>query len=123
LNQSLFHFDVATQELTTRLAVSLAPQAIRVNAILAGGNLSLNDNGSCSSNALLRHVNSSFAGPEKRADGSNPPEMEHQGLKKTGSTHDIAALIRFLASDEASFITGQTIFADGGASLGQNTFN
>ena len=85
--------------------------------------MSLNDNGSCSSNALLRHVNSSFSGPEKRADGSNPPEMEHQGLKKTGSTHDIAALIRFLASDEASFITGQTIFADGGASLGQNTFN
>ena len=123
MNQSLFHFDVATQELTTRLAVSLAPKAIRVNAIVAGGNLSLDDNDACSSNALLRHVNSSFSGPEKRADGSNPPGKDHQGLKKTGSAHDIAALIRFLASDEASFITGQTIFADGGASLGQNTFN
>jgi NAD(P)-dependent dehydrogenase (short-subunit alcohol dehydrogenase family) len=72
--------------------------------------LSLNDNGACSSNALLRHVNSSFSSPEKRADGSNPPEKDNQGLKKTGSTHDIAALIRFLASDGASFITGQTIF-------------
>ena len=85
--------------------------------------MSLNDNGASSSNALLRHVNSSFSVPEKRADGSNWPEKDHQGLKKTGCAHDIAALIRFLASDEASFITGQTIFADGGASLRQNTFN
>ena len=85
--------------------------------------MSLNDNDGCSSNALLRHVNSFFSGPEERADGSNPPEKDHQGLNKTGSAHDIAALIRFLASDEASFITGQTIFADGGASLRQNTLN
>ena len=31
---------------------------------------------------------------------------------------DIAAAIAFLASEQAAFITGQTLFVDGGASLG-----
>jgi 3-oxoacyl-[acyl-carrier protein] reductase len=33
-------------------------------------------------------------------------------------THEVAAAIDFLAVDSASFITGQTLFVDGGASLG-----
>jgi len=33
-------------------------------------------------------------------------------------THEVAAAITFLAADSASFITGQTLFVDGGASLG-----
>ena len=33
---------------------------------------------------------------------------------RLGTTDDIAALVVFLASDEASFISGETIFADGG---------
>jgi len=31
---------------------------------------------------------------------------------------EIAAAIAFLASEQAAFITGQTLFVDGGASLG-----
>jgi 3-oxoacyl-[acyl-carrier protein] reductase len=38
-------------------------------------------------------------------------------VRRAGQPADIAALIAFLASDDASFITGQTIYADGGRRL------
>ena len=37
-----------------------------------------------------------------------------QSLKRRGTPEDIANLVVFLASDAASFITGQTIVIDGG---------
>jgi 3-oxoacyl-[acyl-carrier protein] reductase len=40
-------------------------------------------------------------------------------LKRLGKPAEIAALIAFLLSEDASFITGQTLFADGGASIGK----
>lgn len=39
-------------------------------------------------------------------------------VRRAGSPQDIAAAFVFLASEEASFITGQTLLVDGGASLG-----
>lgn len=39
-------------------------------------------------------------------------------MNKVGSAEDIAAAVAFLASDEASFITGQNLCVDGGRSLG-----
>lgn len=49
----------------------------------------------------------------------NPEEyarfvLEHQAVKRRGIASDIASAIQFLASDEAGFITGQTINVDGG---------
>jgi 3-oxoacyl-[acyl-carrier protein] reductase len=38
-------------------------------------------------------------------------------VRRAGSPADIAAVIAFLASDDASFITGQTIYVDGGRRL------
>lgn len=38
-------------------------------------------------------------------------------VRRAGSPADIAGVIAFLASDDASFITGQTIYADGGRRL------
>jgi NAD(P)-dependent dehydrogenase (short-subunit alcohol dehydrogenase family) len=35
-------------------------------------------------------------------------------LGRIGDPDEIAAIAAFLASDEASYITGQTIYADGG---------
>ena len=39
---------------------------------------------------------------------------DHQALKRRGQPEDIANILMFLASDAASFITGQTIAVDGG---------
>ena len=39
------------------------------------------------------------------------------GSGRLGEPDDIAHLVRFLASDEASYITGQVICVDGGMSL------
>jgi 3-oxoacyl-[acyl-carrier protein] reductase len=39
-------------------------------------------------------------------------------MLRFGRAGEIAAAIAFLRSDGASFITGQTLFVDGGASIG-----
>ena len=38
-------------------------------------------------------------------------------VRRVGFPEDIAAAVAFLASDEASYITGQTLIVDGGAKL------
>lgn len=38
--------------------------------------------------------------------------------KHAGTAEDVAAAVCFLASDEAGFITGQTLYVDGGKSIG-----
>ena len=40
---------------------------------------------------------------------------EKTPLKRLGTTEDMAATTAFLASDEASYITGETIVVAGGA--------
>jgi 3-oxoacyl-[acyl-carrier protein] reductase len=56
---------------------------------------------------------------------NNPPGSEGEArylagvpMGRFGQPDEIAAIIAFLCSQSAGFITGQTIFADGGASLG-----
>jgi len=39
-------------------------------------------------------------------------------MKRFAQPGEIAAAVAFLAGDAAAFITGQTLFVDGGASLG-----
>ena len=43
---------------------------------------------------------------------------EANPVKRVGFPEDIAAAVCFLASDEASYITGQTLYVDGGITLG-----
>ena len=51
--------------------------------------------------------------PEKYIDDI----IKNTSLKRLGETEDIANLVSFLASDNASFITGQVISVDGGLTM------
>jgi len=46
--------------------------------------------------------------------------IEHTPLGRLGEPEDVADVVTFLASDKARFITGQTIFVDGGVSAGSS---
>ena len=52
------------------------------------------------------------------------PQETYQALvnaqpgKRAGTAEDVAAAVCFLASDETGFITGQTLYVDGGKSIG-----
>jgi NAD(P)-dependent dehydrogenase (short-subunit alcohol dehydrogenase family) len=43
--------------------------------------------------------------------------LSHQAIDRFGTPEDVAALIAFLVSDDASFITGETVTVDGGWSI------
>jgi len=47
-------------------------------------------------------------------EGYNRWVLEQQSVKRRGTPEDIGNLVAFLASDQASFISGQTIGIDGG---------
>ena len=84
------------QQLTKASALGLAPHGIRVNAIGPGSIMT----------DLLKTVMADDAG-RKRILSRTP-------LGRVGEPSEIASIALFLASDMASYITGQTIFADGG---------
>lgn len=50
--------------------------------------------------------------------GQKPSQGNVNCLGHSGKTDEVAALVAFLASDEAGYITGQNIVIDGGRSLG-----
>jgi NAD(P)-dependent dehydrogenase (short-subunit alcohol dehydrogenase family) len=85
----------AVINLTRAVAIELAPQQIRVNAICPGGILT-----------PLLHRGS--------PDAIEPLLRKLQPWPQAGRPEDIAAAALFLASDDARFITGEALVADGG---------
>ncbi|MCC0029612.1 MAG: SDR family oxidoreductase [Brucellaceae bacterium] len=88
-------------QLTRAMALALAPHRIRVNAIGPGSIMT----------DMLESVNADSAARRKL--------LSRTPLGRIGEPSEIAAVAAFLASDEASYVTGQTIYADGGR-LGLN---
>jgi dehydrogenase/reductase SDR family protein 4 len=90
----------AEAQLARNLALELGPKGIRVNAIAPG------------------LIKTDFA----KALWSNPLVLqrveERAPLRRIGQPVEIAGVAVFLASQAASFVTGQLIVADGGSTLG-----
>jgi glucose 1-dehydrogenase len=85
--------------LTRTLALEFAGRGIRVNAIGPG--------------ATVTPINRSWIDdPEKRA-----MVTAHIPMGRAGSAEEMAAAAAFLLSEEAGYITGQTLFVDGGLTL------
>jgi len=91
----------ALESLTRTMAIVLASDGITANAVAPGP----------TETDLFR--------------ANNPPGSEGEArylaripMKRFAQPGEIAAAVAFLAGDAAAFITGQTLFVDGGASLG-----
>ena len=91
----------AMKQLTNVTALALAPKGIRVNAIGPGSIMT----------DMLRGIMNDKAA-ENRI-------MSRTPLGRCGEVEEVAAVAVFLASSESSYITGQTIYPDGGR-LGLN---
>lgn len=89
----------AMRNLTRTLALEYADRGIRVNAIGPG--------------ATVTPMNNAWIDdPDKRE------EVErHIPMRRAGEPEEMAAAVAFLCSDEAAYITGQTLFVDGGLTL------
>lgn len=88
-------------QLTKATSLALAPHNIRVNAVGPGS----------IDTAMMAGVNES---PEAMA-----RLLSRTPLKRVGTAREIGNVVAFLASSKASYITGETIYVDGGR-LGMN---
>lgn len=84
----------AAAAFTRALATELGPHDVRVNCIEPGA----------------------FPTPAEdiQPDGYEATIFAGQALQRRGAVGDVAAAVSFLCSDDASFITGQTLHVDGG---------
>ncbi|MCB1513462.1 MAG: 3-oxoacyl-ACP reductase FabG [Hyphomicrobiaceae bacterium] len=84
------------EQLTRSMALALAPHGIRVNAVGPGT------------------VETSMMGQVYADETARQQVLSRTPLGRFGTPAEIAAVITWLASKEASYLTGTTIWADGG---------
>ena len=88
----------AIDTLVKHFAAALGPRGIRVNAIAPG---------------VVETDMSSFA----KTEAGRQVTLGMQALKRVAQPDDIAPVVAFLASDDARWVTGETIHVDGGSKL------
>ena len=98
----------AVVNLSRSVAMELGPFSIRVNAICPGG----------IATPIFAGQLAQSGGNEDYAAAVRPFLQQMQPVPRAGEPEDIANAACFLASDEASFITGQALVVDGGLTAG-----
>jgi len=91
--------------LTKSLARELGPHGIRVNAVAPGAILT---------RGVLSHVGKQTEEEEKAGLKELKAFMARMALGRMGDADDVARVVLFLASELASYITGDLIVVDGG---------
>jgi NAD(P)-dependent dehydrogenase (short-subunit alcohol dehydrogenase family) len=91
----------AILQMTRNMAMDLAPYGIRVNAVCPGTIMTA---------AVRRYMQERGMTPDQL----NAEEGAKTLLKRVGQQREVANAILFLASDDASYITGTHLMVDGG---------
>ena len=91
------------RQLATSLATRYAKQGIRVNAVAPGATRT----------RQVRHFMPDLSHEDEDAIWENAG-AQGTPMGRVGRPEEIAAAIAFLASDDASYVTGTTLIADGG---------
>jgi NAD(P)-dependent dehydrogenase (short-subunit alcohol dehydrogenase family) len=94
----------AVEALTKGLALELAPLNIRVNAVCPG--------------VIRTPVTEGMLAEAEDGEEMLATWNRAHALGRLGAPHEIAGVVAFLASDDASFVTGSSFIADGGLSSG-----
>ena len=96
---------MGVQGFTRTLGIELGPFGINANAIAPGF-------------IATEMTDATAARLKIDVDDFRKMNAEANPVRRVGYPEDIAAAAAFLCSDEASYITGQTLYVDGGAKLG-----
>jgi 2-keto-3-deoxy-L-fuconate dehydrogenase len=94
--------------LTKAVAADFIKQGVRCNAICPG---------TIESPSLEERIAALSQETGKSSDAVRQGFVERQPMGRLGTAHEVALLALFLASDEASYITGQAHLVDGGMAL------
>ncbi len=95
------------EAITTCMAMELAEQGIRVNCVAPGG-VDIGER------EIPRNTDSLTKQDNAGMQGVIDQTLRDTPMKRYGTTEELAAAITFFASDEASYITGQTMYVAGG---------
>jgi glucose 1-dehydrogenase len=85
--------------LTKTIALELATKGVRINSVAPGAIATTKNESAWSEPEMMRDL------------------LDKIPVRRVGEVEEVAAVVAFLCSDEASYMTGSTVYVDGGMTL------